>query len=447
AIEYEEVVGYHLEEAYLYRDELGVVGEPDRALAREAAERLGRAARRAFVRSDAPAGINLISRAAVLLPPDDPERVELVPNVRVIQGMNGDLGWAEKVLTEAIEAAATTGDRRLAATALVQRAFFRLFTEADVTAEELIDAARRAIGVFEVLGDDLGLARAWRLTAQAHYLGRRAAACADASERALEHARRAGDVFEQREILEWLAIALFLGPTPAAEAAHRCELLLEQTEGDLVLDVHILGALAFLVAMQGQLEQARELTTRGRRLMEQLGDWIWVYSWHFAAINLWQGDPVAAEQELLPAYEALKKLGEKSHFSTMAHGLASAAYMQGRYDDANQFTHECEDAARPNDVYSGIIWRSIRAKVLARKGELAAAEQLALHAVALARDSDFLIAHADALLDLAEVHILAGKPAAAAAAAIDEAIHYYEQKGNLLAVHKAQAMLEERAQP
>ena len=90
-------------------------------LGRRAAELLGAAGRRAFLRSDAPAGANLISRAVALLSPDDPLRVELVPNVRVAQGL--DLTWAERVLTEAVEAAATTGDRRLAAHALVQRGY------------------------------------------------------------------------------------------------------------------------------------------------------------------------------------------------------------------------------------------------------------------------------------------------------------------------------------
>ena len=85
--------------------------------------------------------MNLISRAVALLPPDDPLRVDLIPNVRVVQGMGGDMGWADRVLTEAVEAAATTGDRGLAAHALVQRGLLRLFTESEVTPEELIDTA------------------------------------------------------------------------------------------------------------------------------------------------------------------------------------------------------------------------------------------------------------------------------------------------------------------
>ena len=178
--------------------------------------------RRAFLRSDGPAGVNLISRAVELLPSVDPLRVELIPNVRVVQGLATEMTWADRVLTEAVEAAATTGDRTLAAHALVQRGLLRLFTEGGVTARELIDVAERSIAVFEELRDELGLARAWRLKAQADYLARRGGACVNASELALEHARIAGDRFEEQEIVEWLVIALLLGPMPAADAAERC---------------------------------------------------------------------------------------------------------------------------------------------------------------------------------------------------------------------------------
>src|SRR5436305_7340303 len=223
--------------------------------------------------------------------------------------MRGNLLWAERVLTEAVEAAAVSGDRRLAANALVQRAFLRLFTGADVAPDELLETARRAIVVFADLGDDLGLARSWRLTAQAHYLARRGEASRDASERALVYARQAEDVFEQREILEWLAIVLFLGPLPAGEAVERCEQLLELTRGDLVSEVHILGAQAFLLAMQARVEEAHRHIARGEAMMRELGEWIWIYTWHAAAIDLWHGDAESAERRIRPSYEALKKLG------------------------------------------------------------------------------------------------------------------------------------------
>jgi len=119
-------------------------------------------------------------------------------------------------------------------------------------------------------------------------------------------------------------------------------------------------------------------------------------------------------------------------------------YAQGRYDEAERLTHECEEASRPNDVHSQILWRSTRAKALARRGQLQAAESLVREAVEFASNSDFHPAHADALMDLAEVLNLAGD-AKAAATAVEEAIRFYELKGNALAADRARSELEAHA--
>jgi hypothetical protein len=58
--------------------------------------------------------------------------------------------------------------------------------------------------------------------------------------------------------------------------------------------------------------------------------------------------------------------------------------------------------------------------------------------VAFAETSDFLLAHADALADLADVLELAGR-SDEAARAIEDAIDVYERKGNLLAANRARA--------
>ena len=440
ATEYEEVLGYHLEQAYRCRAELDAVDDAARAVAREAAERLGRAGRRAFLRSDAPAGVNLISRAVALLKPEDPLRVQLIPNTRVVQGVDVDMSWADRALTEAVEAAATTGDRRLAAHALVQRGLLRLFTEWDVTPGELIDSAERSIAAFAEFGDELGEARAWRLKAQAHYLAHQAELCAEASERALEHVLRAGDPFEEREIVEWLSIALFLGPIPAAEAARRCERLREQMEGQPAVQAMIMVGESTLLAMQGRVHEAKQLRTRARAMLSDLDEWIWIASFWWSFISLSEDDPLAAERELRPGYEALKKQKSQSHFSSLAHALGNALYAQGRFEEAEQLTHECEAASRPNDVHSQILWRSTRAKILARRGQLDAAERLAREAVAFAADSDFYPARAEALIDLAEVLEIAGD-ADGAATATQEAIRFYELKGNVLAIGRARARL------
>ena len=431
AVEYEEIVGYHLEQAFRYRAELGSLDDGARTLGRRAAERLGAAGRRALLRSDAPAGVNLISRAAALLAPDDPLRVELVPNIRVVQGLR-DLGWADRVLTEAVEAAATTGDRRLAAHALVQRGLLRLFSAPDVTPQELLQAAEQAIRVFEDVGDELGLTRAWRLISQAHYLARRCEASTAASEQALLHARRAADKFEEREIVEWLIITWLLGPAPAERTIERLQLLLDETAGQHNLEAQIRAALAPLLAMQGRLDEAEDMIESSKTIMESLGEYIHIVHFWWGFVFLWTGDPTTAELELQGPYEALKKVQEKSHFSSLSHAYAAVAYALGRYEDAERLTRECEEASRANDVHSQILWRAIRAKVYARRGRFDEAERLARESVALAESSDFLIAHADALADLAEVLELAGR-IDEVARELEDAIKQYELKGNSLA--------------
>ncbi len=73
--ELEEIVGYHLEQAFRNREAIGALDEDARALAIEASARLESAGMRAFDRPDMAAAANLLRRAETLLPPDDPGRV------------------------------------------------------------------------------------------------------------------------------------------------------------------------------------------------------------------------------------------------------------------------------------------------------------------------------------------------------------------------------------
>jgi hypothetical protein len=96
---------------------------------------------------------------------------------------------------------------------------------------------------------------------------------------------------------------------------------------------------------------------------------------------------------------------------------------------------------RPIDVQSETDWRMVKAKVLARRGESHMAEELAREAIAFVEQSDFLPVHAGALMDLAEILLLAGRPGEVGPA-VEEAIRLYEQKGNVVAAAKARTQLE-----
>ena len=93
----DEILGYHLEQACRYRLELGHVDEGSRALAREAAERLGAAAQAALVRGDAAAAARLLERAVSLVPPEDPARSELLSTLGATLVEAGRLADADRV--------------------------------------------------------------------------------------------------------------------------------------------------------------------------------------------------------------------------------------------------------------------------------------------------------------------------------------------------------------
>jgi class 3 adenylate cyclase len=81
AEEFGEMLGYHLQQAYRYRADLGPVDERGRELATRAASRLGSAGLRAHARGDMWGAGNLLSRALGLLPKDSVARPVLLPKL------------------------------------------------------------------------------------------------------------------------------------------------------------------------------------------------------------------------------------------------------------------------------------------------------------------------------------------------------------------------------
>src|SRR5438105_212543 len=107
----DELVGYHLEQAANYLGELGAPEQQVERLATDAGRRLGAAGIRAWKRGDATATVNLLGRAAALLPEHGPERLALLCELSGALRTAGDYAQAEAVLTEARDTSAATGNR------------------------------------------------------------------------------------------------------------------------------------------------------------------------------------------------------------------------------------------------------------------------------------------------------------------------------------------------
>ncbi len=428
----EELVGYHLEQAYRYRDELGAVDDEARALGARAGELLAAAGSRALARDDVPAAVNLLERGVALLPRTSDSRGFVLLEAAIALMRSGAFAAAEGALEEALALARAGGDRRLELRTLVEREFFRIFTNVETPTEEIKRIAEEAIPALEALGDDSGVAKAWHLLSEPPVNACRWGERAAALEHALEHARRAGDAREAAWAAASLMQAIQLGPTPVDAAIDRANLFLRESEGDRLLTASILNSLAVLLAMRGEFGEARKQWTRAQALWDELGmvHRRAIRALDASTIELLAGDAEAAEQELRTGYRMLEEIDEIHVRATLAAYLAAVLAQEGRYADAEEFARFAESHAWEDDIVTQVMWRVARAQVQAPGDDAVEAERLAREAVELAAPTDFLDLQATALLALARVLRQAASAEAAGIAARAQAIH--ERKGNIV---------------
>ena len=444
--EYEEILGYHLEQAYRYRTELGPLDAEGREIGVRAALRLASAGRRAFARGDLPAATNLLARAAALREPDDPERIELLGDLGEAQVERGAFTEAQASLDEAAEAARRIGDARLEARARLTRLALDLHAGELGAREEAIATSEGAIRTFERAGDQAGIARAWRL----HFLVRGTDGgydeAAAAAEHIIEHATIAGDTrMAARGAAGYSSVAL-RGSLPTSTMIARCEELMAQVAGDRKSQAIVAGVLAQLYAMQGDFERGRELYETQRQMLADLGPSVTAMSTSIerARVEILAGDLPAAERELRADDVALTEIGERYFRSTIVAMLAGVLAAQGRAQEAEQAVETARELADEDDVLSQVLWRTAHARLLADAGRLEDAVSEAEAAVAIARDSADIDLLGDAMSELGEALSRAGR-AHESGPPLQEALMLYERKENRVSADRVRARLAELA--
>lgn len=438
--EYEELVGYHLEQAFHYTTELGQPGAEGLLLGRRAARHLASAGRRALARGDLPAAASILHRAADLLPEEEPERPRLLLDVGDALTEIGDLAAARTVLDEAAARADGLGDRALATSAHLALLYLRYSTDPSALEVQVVEEAESAIAEFRDSGEHDVLARAWRLLMGVHWMASMFGPAERAVEEAIRHAEAAGDALRARRQLGGLISCATYGPRPVPEAIARCEEVLASAGHDRKVTALAQCAIARLEAMRGSFERARSLYRQSRGILEEFG-WSLLASLtsiDSGPIELLAGDPEAAERELRRDYDSLRRMNEHNYISTVAALLASALYEQGRLEEADAFAATAADLASPEDVSTQCFWRCVRSKVLARRGSFDEAEALAREAVRLIDGTDFVDEQGTSRLALAEVYRMAGM-SGREAAVLAEALDRFERKGNTVAAAAAAA--------
>src|SRR5262249_19897599 len=170
--ETDELVGYHLEQAYRLRTELGHIDGRARRLAVDAGGRLGAAGIEAWKRGDAAAAVNLLGRAGERPPGPDPVRRELCCELGLALLTAGEHAQAKATYAAAIGTATDARDRRIELRARLELAYIRLYSDPEARTDEVLDAAAEALPVFELLEDHRSLGRTWQTLSFVHGLMR-----------------------------------------------------------------------------------------------------------------------------------------------------------------------------------------------------------------------------------------------------------------------------------
>jgi len=444
--EFDELVGLHLAEAYQYRLELGFDDEEDRQVAQRAGERLAAAGRRAANRGNIQVSSKLLERAVWLLPEGHQARLDAALDLADARTEAGELGRAVEAYQQVVEAAKVARQPTLlmhARLGLLEVMSFR-------DPERILGGTseiQEAILLFVKAGDDLGLAKARRLNAYVNFAVGRTGVAETEARRAVELAQRNGFEYLEAKARRLLCIIEFWGPTPLDQVVGYAEETLDWARARNIasLQAGTLSVLGRAAAMRGDFELARRLNQQARDIKIDLGEVLTAAADSVAdgLVELLADEPAAAEATLRTGYEALVEMGGTGPLAAVAAMLARALIAQGNDQEAEHYTRICEELAATSQLDSQIKWRALRAIILARRGELAEAEDLAREAVTRAESCEQPDTQAEALADQAEVLRLIGKDADAVKA-LHHASRLYERKGNVIAASKLEALRARR---
>jgi len=427
--ELDEIVGYHLEQAHRYAQEVGAFGSEWVSLSERAGARLADAGRRASEREDLSAAVNLLSRASRLLAADSQRRADVLIDLGyalIGTGRFDDARVAFRAVAEGRDAAAARGRVGL------------LAAYNNVAGEfAMLEQIEREIPMLEQARDEAGLAEAWELVAMVRSWIGRTADAAPAYERAVHHAQASGHRRLERRIIGMRAVQEAWGHLPADEGIDVCAGLVEGAGGTSA-EPYLLLALGFHRARQGDFDQARRDVRRGRQLLREFGHLLMANSSAQieAHLELAAGDAATAEAVAREAYEELGKMGEQGFRSTVGCYLARALLELDRWKEAEEIAIEAGELGADDDFVTQSESRQIRALVAARRGLLEEAEHLAREAVAITDATDAWSVRGEAMATLAQVIDTAGRRPEAQAA-MEEALRLFSRKGDRAAADEA----------
>jgi tetratricopeptide (TPR) repeat protein len=441
----DEIVGYHLEQAYEYRSQLGRAGDDrHRELAAQASAHLSHAGRRALVAGDRGGAANLLERAAALRPRSDPDRPALLIDLGGVYREQGRFREAEAVLREARSLAIDAGEGALEARAQVARLVSRVQVDPDAVARLMRRQGEDIQRTLEAAGDHAGLAQLWHVRALVWWIKCQSGEAERAWRRAADEAMHAGDERMFADLIGWEATSTAVGPTPVEIAIVRCTEIRAILKQDPWAEALALQPLASLHAMRGDFDAAFALLDESAATLAGFGPTVDAAVSHpEVLVAVLAGDLDRAERHLRTGRRLLEQMGERAVLASTESYLAEVMLLSGRAAEADRLARRCASLATEDDAWAQVAWRQVRARVLAGRGRTTRALEYARQAVDIAMTTDHLNTQADSLVDLAFVLEAAGSDDEAAGA-LNRAVEIYEAKGNRVRAREARDRLTRR---
>jgi tetratricopeptide (TPR) repeat protein len=323
-----------------------------------------------------------LERALAQTVPDQRMRAGLLRLLGAVLYDVGDLDRAEATLSQGAEVAAAAG--AVAAGARIRILLADVHGMQGTGFQAALAECQTATAVLESENDLEGLAEAWLLAGQLRIWLAQPPADQDALEQALAYARQSGSHRTQILAACWLVASLSWLPIPGDVAISRAEQLL-QAASDPWAQALIRMPFLLLYGYAGRYADARAASAQSRSTLARAGA---RYQWALCAVitgqmELATGNPAAAEPQLKQVHEALRDMKDRGWVGFAAALMADALYAQGHLGEAQQMTEEAEEVAVPDDHVPQAWWRTVRAKLLARRGDFSAARLLLGQAEAL----------------------------------------------------------------
>ena len=442
--EQEEILGYHLEQAYRFRGELGPVDELGLELASAASSRLQSAARRALGRGDAQAGLNLAERADALLPFGHPERSHTLRTLLRALDETADPERKLRLDDEALDVARAIGDRALEHWVRAEHASDLLRSRPrDAKLSEALQTTTEAARVIGSQGDAEDQARMLLHLASLQWAFGEMEGMLATSERALAIALETPGP-DALNLITFVWVGMFEGATRASVALERLREIEGRCAAFPLRAAVARTQVALALASLGRSEEARATYDAARSVIDDAADpWVSLNSQAAEGlIELLAGDIEKTEPIFRENVRGWMDHGTPTNAALLACRWSAALADLGRYQEALAVADEFIALAGSWDLEPRIELGAHRARALAGIGAVGEAVDAIAQIEAMVRPTGFVFNLGDVMLAETEVFRTAGRLEDAAQAA-GEALEIFERKEFAMYADRARRLLAE----